>query len=244
MADSVLIIDGDVNYRTILSRSLRSVALHTETSNSGEEGLERLWRVKYDLVVLDVELPGIDGFHLIQDVRRRGIKTPIVICSAHDEDYEQIYGLDIGADDYVLKPFNPVVFAAKARALIRRSRGLPMEDVVSAGPFTYNSSTLRFYKNGDEIVLSSKENAMMKLFMDNVDRVFSRSRLYDLVWGGNLVDENTVMVYISRLRAKIEDDPSHPKYIQTVRGLGSVSYTHLDVYKRQILKAATRPRPT
>ena len=99
MADSVLIIDGDVNYRTILSRSLRSVALHTETSNSGEEGLERLWRVKYDLVVLDVELPGIDGFHLIQDVRRRGIKTPIVICSAHDEDYEQIYGLDIGADD-------------------------------------------------------------------------------------------------------------------------------------------------
>ena len=220
MADSVLIIDGDVNYRTILSRSLRSVALHTETSNSGEEGLERLWRVKYDLVVLDVELPGIDGFHLIQDVRRRGIKTPIVICSAHDEDYEQIYGLDIGADDYVLKPFNPVVFAAKARALIRRSRGLPMEDVVSAGPFTYNSSTLRFYKNGDEIVLSSKENAMMKLFMDNVDRVFSRSRLYDLIWGGNLVDENTVMVYISRLRAKIEDDPSHPKYIQTVRGLG------------------------
>lgn len=220
MADSVLIIDGDVNYRTILSRSLRSVALHTETSNSGEEGLERLWRVKYDLVVLDVELPGIDGFHLIQDVRRRGIKTPIVICSAHDEDYEQIYGLDIGADDYVLKPFNPVVFAAKARALIRRSRGLPMEDVVSAGPFTYNSSTLRFYKNGDEIVLSSKENAMIKLFMDNVDRVFSRSRLYDLIWGGNLVDENTVMVYISRLRAKIEDDPSHPKYIQTVRGLG------------------------
>ena len=108
----------------------------------------------------------------------------------------------------MLKPFNPVVFAAKARALIRRSRGLPMEDVVSAGPFTYNSSTLRFYKNGDEIVLSSKENAMMKLFMDNVDRVFSRSRLYDLVWGGNLVDEN------------IEDDPSHPKYIQTVRGLG------------------------
>lgn len=220
MADSALIIDGDVNYRTILSRSLRSVALHTETSNSGEEGLERLWRVKYDLVVLDVELPGIDGFHLIQDVRRRGIKTPIVICSAHDEDYEQIYGLDIGADDYVLKPFNPVVFAAKARALIRRSRGLPMEDVVSAGPFTYNSSTLRFYKNGDEIVLSSKENAMIKLFMDNVDRVFSRSRLYDLIWGGNLVDENTVMVYISRLRAKIEDDPSHPKYIQTVRGLG------------------------
>ena len=95
-----------------------------------------------------------------------------------------------------------------------------MEDIITAGPFTYNTGTLRFYKNGDEIVLSSKENAMMKLFMDNVDRIFSRSRLYDLIWGGSIVDENTVMVYISRLRAKIEDDPAKPKYIQTVRGLG------------------------
>ena len=144
----------------------------------------------------------------------------MVVVSSHSEDYEQLYALDLGADDYVTKPFNPVVLAAKVRALIRRSRGLPMEDIITAGPFTYNTGTLRFYKNGDEIVLSSKENAMMKLFMDNVDRIFSRSRLYDLIWGGSIVDENTVMVYISRLRAKIEDDPAKPKYIQTVRGLG------------------------
>ena len=220
LADSVLIVDSDAHSRTVLSRALRSAALHTESAVSGEEALERLWRVKYDLVVLDVDLPGLDGFRLVQDLRRRGVKTPVIICSAHGEDYEQIYGLDIGADDFVVKPFSPLVFAAKARALIRRSRGLPMDDVLSAGPFTYNASTLRFYKNGDEIVLSSKENAIMKLFMDNVDRVFSRSRLYDLVWGGSLVDENTVMVYISRLRSKIEDDPAHPRYIQTVRGLG------------------------
>ena len=143
-----------------------------------------------------------------------------MVVSSHDEDYEQLYALDLGADDYITKPFNPVILAAKAKALIRRSRGLPLEEVITAGPFSYNSGTLRFYKNGEEIVLSSKENAMMKLFMDNVDRIFSRSRLYDLIWGGNIVDENTVMVYISRLRAKIEDDPSHPHYIQTVRGLG------------------------
>ena len=220
MADSVLIIDADDVSRTVLARALRAASLTAETASSGEEGLERLWRVSYDLVVTDVDLPGIDGFRLIQDVRRRGIKTPIMICSAHGEDYEQLYGLDLGADDYIVKPFNPVVLSAKARALIRRSRGMPLEDVVTAGPFSYNTGTLRFYKNGDEIVLSSKENAMMKLFMDNVDRVFSRSRLYDLVSGGSLVDENTVMVYISRLRAKIEDDPAHPRYIQTVRGLG------------------------
>ncbi len=220
MADRVLIIDADMQSRTVLGRALRAAMMVTEAAVSGEDGIERIAQAEYDLVLLDIDLPGIDGFHVIQAVRQRGSRVPMVVVSSHSEDYEQLYALDLGADDYVTKPFNPVVLAAKARALIRRSRGLPMEDIITAGPFTYNTGTLRFYKNGDEIVLSSKENAMMKLFMDNVDRIFSRSRLYDLIWGGSIVDENTVMVYISRLRAKIEDDPAKPKYIQTVRGLG------------------------
>ena len=220
MADRVLIIDADMQSRTVLGRALRAAMMVTEAAVSGEDGIERIAQAEYDLVLLDIDLPGIDGFHVIQTVRRRGSRIPIMVVSSHDEDYEQLYALDLGADDYITKPFNPVILAAKAKALIRRSRGLPLEEVITAGPFSYNSGTLRFYKNGDEIVLSSKENAMMKLFMDNVDRIFSRSRLYDLIWGGNIVDENTVMVYISRLRAKIEDDPSHPHYIQTVRGLG------------------------
>ena len=220
MADRVLIIDADMQSRTVLGRALRAAMMVTEAAVSGEDGIERIAQAEYDLVLMDIDLPGIDGFHVIQTVRQRGSRVPMVVVSSHSEDYEQLYALDLGADDYVTKPFNPVVLAAKARALIRRSRGLPMEDIITAGPFTYNTGTLRFYKNGDEIVLSSKENAMMKLFMDNVDRIFSRSRLYDLIWGGSIVDENTVMVYISRLRAKIEDDPAKPKYIQTVRGLG------------------------
>ena len=220
MADRVLIIDGDTQSRTMLGRALRAGLMLAETAVTGEEGLERLNLMEYDLVVLDVDLPGIDGFHVIQTLRRRGSRVPIIVVSSHSEDYEQLYALDLGADDFVTKPFNPVLFAAKARALVRRSRGMPLEDVISVGPFTYNTGTLRFYKNGEEILLTSKENSMMKLFIDNVDRIFSRSRLYDLVWGGSLVDENTVMVYVSRLRGKIEDDPAHPKYIQTVRGLG------------------------
>ena len=220
MAYQVLITDADAGSRTVLGRALRAGMMQTEAAASGEEALDRLARAEYDLLILGIDLPGIDGFHVIQTVRRRGSRIPIMVVSSHDEDYEQLYALDLGADDYITKPFNPVILAAKAKALIRRSHGLPLEEVITAGPFSYNSGTLRFYKNGDEIVLSSKENAMMKLFMDNVDRIFSRSRLYDLIWGGNIVDENTVMVYISRLRAKIEDDPSHPHYIQTVRGLG------------------------
>ena len=92
--------------------------------------------------------------------------------------------------------------------------------MLNAGPFAYNTSTLRLYKNGREISLSAKENAMMKLFMDNVNRIFSKDMLYDLIWGEVVIDENAIMVYVSRLRQKIEDDPANPKFIQNVRGIG------------------------
>lgn len=115
-----------------------------------------------------------------------------------------------------------MTLGAKVKALIRRSRGGLGEtgSVLAAGPFRYDTSTLRFYKDGAEIVLSSKENAMMKLFLDNVNRIFTKDMIYDLVWGSAIVDENAIMVYISRLRQKIEEDPAKPAYIQTVRGLG------------------------
>ena len=165
---------------------------------------------------------GMDGFQVVQAIRRRGLRLPIIIVSGRKEDYDTLYGLDIGADDYVTKPFNPVTLGAKVKALIRRSRNhLPgVDSVIAAGPFQYNTSTLRFYKNGREILLSSKENAMMKLFIDNVNRIFSKDMLYDLIWGEAIIDENAIMVYVNRLRQKIEEDPSNPQYIQTVRGLG------------------------
>ena len=94
------------------------------------------------------------------------------------------------------------------------------DPVIKAGPFLYNTTTLRFYKNETEIQLSSKENAIMKLFMDNVNRIFSRDMIYELIWGETIIDENAIMVYINRLRQKIEEDPAKPQYIQTVRGLG------------------------
>ena len=114
------------------------------------------------------------------------------------------------------------MLGAKVKALIRRSKGnLPGgQNLITAGPFRYNTTTLRFYKNDEEILLSSRENAMMKLFLDNVNRIFSKDMIYDLIWGEAIIDENAIMVYINRLRQKIEDDPAKPKYIQTVRGLG------------------------
>ena len=222
MPDIVLIADDDQAVLTMLYKVVRSNGIEADTAASGEEALALLEQKPYDLLLLDVNMHGMDGFQVVQAIRRRGLKLPIIIVSGRKEDYDTLYGLDIGADDYVTKPFNPVTLGAKVKALIRRSRnGLPGADsLITAGPFTYNTSTLRFYKNGVEIPLSAKENAMMKLFIDNVNRIFSKDMLYDLLWGEAIIDENAIMVYVNRLRAKIEEDPAHPAYIQTVRGLG------------------------
>ena len=222
MSDTVLIVDDDEAVQTMLYKVIRSNGLQAQTASSGEQALKLLAVREYDLILLDVNMHGIDGFEVVQRQRSRGVRTPIIIVSGRQEDYDTLYGLDIGADDYVTKPFNPVVLGAKVKALIRRSKGsvAGASPVITAGPFQYHTSTLRFYKNDQEIVLSSKENAIMKLFIDNVNRIFSKDMIYDLVWGEAIIDENAIMVYINRLRQKIEDDPAKPRYIQTVRGLG------------------------
>lgn len=222
MADSVLIVDDDESVLTMLYKVIRSAGMDAYTVSGGKQALELVRERPFDIILLDVNLRDMDGFQVIQELRGRGVKTPIIIVSGRKEDYDTLYGLDIGADDYITKPFNPVILAAKVKALIRRSRGClgGSDSVITAGPFQYHTSTLRFYKNGQEIILSSKENAMMKLFLDNVNRIFPKDMLYELIWGEAIVDENAIMVYINRLRQKIEADPSRPKFIQTVRGLG------------------------
>ena len=220
--DLVLIVDDDEAVQSVLYKVISSNGLDARVVASGEEALEVTRRYHFDLILLDVNMRGIDGFEVVQELRKRGVKTPIIIVSGRKEDYDTLYGLDIGADDYITKPFNPIVLGAKVKAMIRRNRSQSVgtSNVVTAGPFRYDTHTLRLYKNGEEIVLSSKENAMIKLFLDNINRIFSRKMIYEMVWGETIVDENAIMVYINRLRQKIEDDPSKPQYIQTVRGLG------------------------
>lgn len=222
MADTVLIVDDDEAVQTMLYKVIRSNGIEAHTASGGEEALAMIRKTNYSLILLDVNMRGMNGFEVIEALRKSGDQTPIIIVSGRQEDYDTLYGLDLGADDYVTKPFNPVVLGAKVKALIRRSKGsLSTQDaVIAAGPFQYNTGTLRFYKNGQEISLSSKENALMKLFVDNVNRIFSKDMIYEMVWGEAIIDENVIMVYINRLRQKIEDDPAKPRFIQTVRGLG------------------------
>ena len=220
--DLVLIVDDDETVQSVLYKVIRSNGIDAKVAASGEEALELVSHHHFDLILLDINMRGMDGFEVVHTLREQNIKTPIIIVSGRQEDYDTLYGLDIGADDYVTKPFNPVVLGAKVKALIRRSKGStgPKDSAITAGPFRYDTQTLRLYKNGEEIVLSSKENAMMKLFIDNINRIFPKDMIYELIWGEAIIDENAIMVYINRLRQKIEDDPGKPKYIQTVRGLG------------------------
>ncbi len=222
MTDTILIVDDDYAVSAMLSKAVQSSGLASDIANSGEEALELLTAKVYDLILMDINMPGMDGFQTVESIRKKGIQTPIIIVSGRKEDIDTLYGLNIGADDYITKPFNPITLGAKVKAMIRRSRKDLSSDPqqITAGPFSYNTSTLRCYKNGEEIPLSAKENAMMKLFMDNVNRIFSKDMLYEMIWGESIIDENAVMVYVNRLRQKIEDDPASPQYIRTVRGLG------------------------
>lgn len=222
MPDTVLIVDDDAAVTKTLYKVIKSNDLEADTAESGEEALQLLSRNTYALVLMDINMHGLDGFEVIERIRKSGLKVPVIIISGRKEDYDTLYGLDIGADDYITKPFNPITLGAKVKALIRRSRSgqSEVDNQLIAGPFTYNTTTLRLYKNGEEIVLTAKENAMMKLFLDNVNRIFSKDMIYEMVWGDTLVDENTVMVYINRLRQKIEDNSENGHYIQTIRGIG------------------------
>ncbi len=223
MEDRVLIVDDDKSVIEILYKVIRSNGIQADLSSSGEEALSMVEKnPKYDCILLDINMHGISGFDVIKTLREKKSGIPIIVVSGRKEDYDQIFGLDIGADDYVTKPFNPVTLGAKVKALIRRNKGNlhGVEASIEVGPFVFNTSTLRLYKNDIEINLTSKENAIMKLFLDNVNHIFSKDMIYDLIWGEGVIDENAIMVYINRLRQKIEDDPSHPKFIRNVRGIG------------------------
>ncbi|MDD3368286.1 MAG: response regulator transcription factor [Lachnospiraceae bacterium] len=218
----VLIVDDDVAIQKLLVKVMTCNNYQSVAVSSGEAALEILKNDVFHLILLDITMGGMDGFQVIQTIREQGSNIPIIVISGRTEDYDTLYGLDIGADDYITKPFNPVILGAKAKALIRRDNNAQVTSkaVIHCGPFNLDTTVLKFTKNDEEVVLSSKELLMMRLFLENPGRVFSKEILYDQIWGDAIVDENAVMVYINHLRAKIEDDPKKPQYIKTVWGLG------------------------
>lgn len=223
MADKVLIADDDPAICKLLEKVMRSNDLETTTVNSGAEALSVIKSHNFDIILMDIMLGDMEGFEVIKKIRDQGISTPIMVISGRNEDYDSLYGLSLGADDYITKPFRPLVLGAKVKALIRRNKNLILDssDKLECGPFSYDTASMRFYKNSEELILSSKESSLFLLFLKHPQQIFTKDMIYEHVWGNTIaVDDNAIMVYINRLRSKIEEDRQHPKHIITVRGLG------------------------
>ena len=221
--DKVLIVDDDLSVCKLLEKVMRSNDLEPTIANSGLAALNLLQNHSYDIILMDIMLNDMDGFEVVKRLRNQRIQTPVIIISGRNEDYDSLYGLSLGADDYITKPFRPLVLGAKVKALIRRNKNLILghSDILECGPFTYHISTMRFYNGENEIILSAKESSLMLLFMKHPNQVFSKDMIYEHVWGTSIaVDDNAIMVYINRLRSKIEADRQNPVHILTVRGLG------------------------
>ena len=221
MADQkILIVDDDAAVCKVISRVASVNGYMPFTAESGEKALELMDSEEFALIVLDIWMAGIDGFEVIERLRNDNKKVPIIILSANDVPHDMLYGLEIGADDYITKPFDPIFLGAKIKALIRRDQHVHTADVLASGDIKYYPGTMRLYIGEDEVPLSTKEHALLRLFLENKGRVFTKEQLYERIWGDAIVDENAIMVYISRLRSKLETDPKNPRHILTVWGVG------------------------
>lgn len=221
MNHTVLIVDDDPTIRRLLQKVMLSNQLSCEMADSAEAALELLQTRSFSLILMDITMDGMDGFAAVEKLRAAGNTTPIIIVSGKSEDFDTLYGLELGADDYVTKPFNPIILGAKVKALIRRSeQSAGRSQVLTAGPFRFDKNTFLLTKDGEDIPLSSKETKLMAFFLEHPGQVFTKAQLYRQVWHDDLVDENTVTVHINHLRAKIEDNPRAPRYLLTVWGLG------------------------
>lgn len=216
----VLIIDDDVAIVKLLERVMQNEEFITEVAYDGIMDLEKAQRNTYSIILLDINMPKMDGFQLLEKLREDGNNTPIIIISGNLDDYAALYGLEIGADNFITKPFNPKIVAAKARSLLKVVGNEKKTNILVRGPFTFNPDTMVVTKDGVKLSLSAKEVLMMKFFLENIDMVFSKETLYNQIWGNISVDKNSIMVYINHLRNKIEDNPKRPKYLKTIWGTG------------------------
>lgn len=243
MQAKVLIIEDEKDMADLISLYLSKEGVKTTICESAEKGLESFNKGNYDLIILDINLPGMDGFEFLQKIRKENT-VPVIIVSAREADEDIIMGLGIGADEFVVKPFSPRVLTARVRAVLRRAKDLDRNNLANAaknvvffGDFELDLDSYILkkkiglnepestgagsgYKDFMRIPLSLKEFEVLKYLAENAGHALSPEDIYGAVWGAQFGDLTAVAVYIQRLRRKIENDPSHPVFLETVRGRG------------------------
>lgn len=219
--NTVLIVEDEKNIRSFLKINLQRNSFNTFEVESGEEALVLIKKNDINIVLLDVMLPGINGFDVCRKMRDMKKDIGIIMLTAKGQDIDKIMGLEYGADDYIVKPFNPMELILRIKAILRRINSKKYEREIVVGKFKIDTYSKIIMKDNEILDLTPKEYLLMKLFLENPMKAFERDILLDLIWGEDYFGDSKIIdVNIRRLRAKIEDNPSEPKYIETVWGIG------------------------
>ena len=219
MSASILIAEDDGDIRSLLRLYLESEGYRVLEAEDGAKALTLAREQAPDMAILDVMMPQLNGYELTRALRKFS-DIPILILSAKSQDNDKILGLNLGADDYITKPFNPVEIVARVKAQLRRA-SRENSTILTVRDLALDTASFQLTKNGRAIILTPMEYKILALLMRSPGRIFTKIQLYEGAVGTYFEgDDNTMMVHISKLREKIEDDPKDPRYIITVRGLG------------------------
>ena len=222
MGKRVLVVDDEKLIVKGIKFSLEQEEMHVEVAYDGEEALQKAKEQRYDIILLDLMLPKMNGLEVCQQIREFS-DVPIIMLTAKGEDMDKIMGLEYGADDYITKPFNILEVKARIKAIMRRVSGKEKEkeQLLESGNLQINQKNRRVVISGKEINLTAKEYDLLELLVINSNHVYSREQLLKLIWGSDYPgDVRTVDVHVRRLREKIEETPSEPKYVHTKWGVG------------------------
>ena len=223
----ILIVDDDENIANLISLYLTKECYETRIEHDGQSALDAFKEYAPNLILLDIMLPGLDGYEVCREIRRES-KVPIIMLSVKTEVFDKVLGLELGADDYITKPYSMRELTARVKANLRRSKAQPVveeepenQNTINSGELSINVERYEVAKNGEIIDITLREFELLKFLAMQPDKIFSREKLLENVWGYEYYgDVRTVDVTVRRLREKIEDDPSMPKYIITKRGVG------------------------
>ncbi|WP_144612309.1 response regulator transcription factor [Bacillus cereus] len=225
MSHHILLVEDDISIQEMVEKYLIKEGFQVTIASDGEEGVNTYLKGSFDLIILDIMMPKLDGLEVVRIIREKSA-VPILMMSAKDTDVDKAVGLGLGADDYICKPFSMIELAARVKAGIRRSTKYSAtestkEKLIQIGDLTIDPINFTVEKNGKSLKLTLKEFEILKLFVKNQNRVFTKAQIYTLVWNEEYYgDDNVINVHMRRLREKIESDPSNPEYIKTLWGIG------------------------